>query len=602
MACLMVCVATIAWSDLRFTSEPDTTATVNRRYRYDLDGVPSVTSDGGTFFFQLVTAPEGMVVDNLSGELFWFPTAAGTWRVGLEARNEAGEVADGGFDVTVSSGIAPRFVPPTGVLVSLGVPVSLQLRAEAGDAPLTWQLRDGPMGALLQPETGAVSWVPTAAGTGRFNVSLTNAFGSVSGAFDVEVSNAPQPRPTAMLRVTPEEALPGTLVQLSASGSTAGTPDGSLSFLFDFGDGSPTRYGFEDSTQQGYVVPGVYTARVRVQNVHLNEDESTARVVVRTDAGLTPPAARILADRQGGEAAPVEARFECECRPGEAAIVTWEWEFGDGDTSDRPDPVHVFARPGGYNVKLRVVDAVGLEARDSFYLPVWSTDGGQRPPYSRARVRPTPVGEAPFEPELVAEFGDSDGIVVSRTWTLPDGRTITDEDPKLSLQALGTSRVELSVRDNDGLVSTDIIELRATRNGAVPPVIRSKPELEARVGAPYRYDEDSRASAINGPSRWAVGLVVDGQRVGAPDGLSVDEATGAVTWTPVAAQVGRQEVALTVTNAAGTAVQRFTVAVAETPPACGCSSGLSGCVLAALVLLARRRRSAVSVEAGPSGC
>jgi hypothetical protein len=103
----------------------------------------------------------------------------------------------------------------------------------------------------------------------------------------------------------------------------------------------------------------------------------------------------------------------------------------------------------------RVVDEAGLEGRDSIYVPVWESQGGKKPPFARARVEPAAIGEAPFAPKLVAEFGDPDGIIVNRTWRLPDGRTVVDEDPTLHLDTLGTSRVELTVRDNDGLTNAE---------------------------------------------------------------------------------------------------------------------------------------------------
>ncbi len=588
----VLCVVSLtALAGLGFDSTPALTATVNQRYRYDLDGVPSVSTDAGVdYTFSLGAHPPEMLVDNVTGELFWFPTVAGDAGVELIVSNRLGDVERQRFTVEVSAGAAPDFVPSPSVVVSLGAPLVLQLSATRGDPPLTWQLAASPMGALLQPERGTLSWSPIAAGTQPFTVSLSNAFGTVTRTFDVVVSAVPQPSPTARLSVTPAEPFPGALVRLSAAGSSAGSPDASLSFLFDFGDGSPSRYGVEDSTQQGYVVPGVYTARVTVENVHLRRDEATARVVVRTDAGLTPPSARIIADPPAGDA-PVEVRFSCDCTAGEAELVAWQWEFGDGQSSDLEAPVHVYARPGGYNAKLRVLDALGLEARDSFYIPVWTMDGGRRPPFARARVRPTAVGDAPFAPELVSEFGDPDGVVVQRSWRLPDGREVVDEDPTLQLQTLGVARVELRVTDNDGFVSLDTLELKSTRNGQLPPEIRSRPEGVARVGVPFVYDEDNRAGARNGPVRWSVGLVVDNARVGAPEGLSIDETTGAVTWVPTSAQLGQQEVALVATNAAGSAVQRFQVAVAQAPSGCGCQSADVSLVFAVLVLVARRRRT-----------
>ncbi len=581
-----------AAAGLSFESTPTQLATVNQLYRYDVDGTPSVSTDAGVgYTFAVTEGPADLAVDNLTGEIFWFPAVTGLVPVELTVTNALGEVARQRFVVTVTTGSAPTFAPPSGLVVPLGRPLTLQLRATTGDAPLAWQLLGNPGGALLQPESGSLSWVPMALGPSTFTVSLTNVYGSVTHAFPVEVVDTQLPVPTASLVLQPAgDVVPGSLVQLDASGSTSGTSaSGARSFLFDFGDGSPSRYGAEATTQQGYGAPGVYTARVVVENVHLQQAEATTRVVVRTDGGLAPPSARIVADRRG-ERAPIEVSFACDCAQGDSPLVSYTWEFGDGETSDQPSPTHVYARPGGYNVKLRVGDTVGLEARDSFYLPVWSSEDGLKPPFARARVRPTAIGDAPFSPQLVAEFGDPDGIVVSRTWRLPDGRTLVDEDPTLNLQALGSVRVELSVRDNDDLVSTDVIELRATRDGQLPPVIRSKAASTAKVGAPFVYDEDGRASAVNGPFRWAVGLVVDQQRVGAPAGMTIDEATGALTWTPTSAQLGSQEVALVVTNAAGSAVQRFSVQVAAAPGGCGCDATPWLWSVGAVLVFARRRR------------
>jgi PKD repeat protein len=49
-------------------------------------------------------------------------------------------------------------------------------------------------------------------------------------------------------------------------------------------------------------------------------------------------------------------------------VVQWLWEFGDGQTSTDPNPVHTYAEPGDYQVRLTVTDdsaATGTRTRDA---------------------------------------------------------------------------------------------------------------------------------------------------------------------------------------------------------------------------------------------
>jgi len=44
---------------------------------------------------------------------------------------------------------------------------------------------------------------------------------------------------------------------------------------------------------------------------------------------------------------------------GNAPIISWEWQFGDGNTSDLQNPRHAYASAGSFLVKLRVTDENG---------------------------------------------------------------------------------------------------------------------------------------------------------------------------------------------------------------------------------------------------
>jgi len=47
---------------------------------------------------------------------------------------------------------------------------------------------------------------------------------------------------------------------------------------------------------------------------------------------------------------------------GNASIVSWQWDFGDGGTSGLPSPQHTYTRNGTYTVKLTVRDGNDLES------------------------------------------------------------------------------------------------------------------------------------------------------------------------------------------------------------------------------------------------
>ena len=54
-------------------------------------------------------------------------------------------------------------------------------------------------------------------------------------------------------------------------------------------------------------------------------------------------------------------------------IVSWEWDFGDGNTSHEQNPVHIYPKKGIYSVKLTVVDSEGERDTDetAVFIDVW---------------------------------------------------------------------------------------------------------------------------------------------------------------------------------------------------------------------------------------
>jgi hypothetical protein len=88
-------------------------------YAYDVNasGDPMPT-------FALTTAPQGMVIDSISGLITWTPPAAGTYNITVQANNSAGSTSQN-FAINVSSlpqfsCIAPVRIMPLGDSITVG--------------------------------------------------------------------------------------------------------------------------------------------------------------------------------------------------------------------------------------------------------------------------------------------------------------------------------------------------------------------------------------------------------------------------------------------------------------------------------------------------
>ncbi|MBI5855154.1 MAG: S8 family serine peptidase [Nitrospirae bacterium] len=103
------------------------------------------------------------------------------------------------------------------------------------------------------------------------------------------------------------------------------------------------------------------------------------------------------------------------------------------------------------------------------------------------------------------------------------------------------------IQDNGGIA-----------NGGVDLLVSSTPETTARVGTRYRYEP--QVSDPDEGERFVFSLQT------APVGMTIDAATGAVTWMPAPTQLGVQSITLRVTDQAGAATdQSFSITVSPIP-------------------------------------
>jgi hypothetical protein len=93
-------------------------------------------------------------------------------------------------------------------------------------------------------------------------------------------------------------------------------------------------------------------------------------------------------------------------------------------------------------------------------------------------------------------------------------------------------------------------------NASLPPVFTSTPPTSGQAGQSYTYDADA-SDPNNDPLSFSLTT--------APSGMSINAATGIVSWVPTSAQLGGNGVTVQVTDGVFNVTQSFTVMVAAAP-------------------------------------
>ena len=125
--------------------------------------------------------------------------------------------------------------------------------------------------------------------------------------------------------------------------------------------------------------------------------------------------------------------------------MTWEWDFGDGTTSDEQNPTHTYLRRGTYTVSLTAKNAYGTStATRKNFITI-----GMEP---KADFSGSPeTGDSP----LTVKFTDKSlGQITKWTWDFGDGKRSSEQSPVHTYWSGGEYNVILTVSNDYG--SSDI--------------------------------------------------------------------------------------------------------------------------------------------------
>ena len=392
-----------------------------------------------------------------------FPENRSTDRLAVEV--DQGPIADAGADIVACAMSEVRF-DGSGSTDIDGVVNSF-----------TWDFGDGQIGGGEQPAHFYSK-------PGDYRVFLTIE-GEEAGLCDStsmdEVAVKIVPGPAAV--ISGPAAVP-VGVAAAFDGSASTMENGKISgWTWDFGDGK-TATG--PAAEHVFTEAGVYRVTLTLSSDQALPECRTvsATHLVRVNA---PPAA------DGGDdllvAVDEEAVFDASgSADPDGGIVSYDWDFGDGETATGIEVRHRYRAPGTYTARLTVRDEAGLDnsaSTDDVTVVV--------------NARPEPVIAGP----AVACVGapetwraDGPGSARRHSWVFGDGNEGRGDSTSHAFGKPGRYDLVLYADDGKGLANSRGHTTRVVHVNQ-PPVAVAGPDMLVCPGSTVRFD-GSRSGDVDG--------------------------------------------------------------------------------------------------------
>jgi len=201
---------------------------------------------------------------------------------------------------------------------SMGSPTSWQ-----------WNFGDGTSSTAQSPSHSYAT-----AGSKTVTLTVTNASGSNSAGRTVTVAVAL----AASFTYSPTSPVAGQEVQFTDT--SMGSP---TSWQWNFNDGASSTVQHPSHT---FTSPGSYNVTLTVSNS--SGSTSSSRII------NISPGSRLLADFDVSPSSPTLGQPVQFTDTSTGSPTSWEWEFGDGQTSVMQNPSHTYTAAGSYGVTLTV--------------------------------------------------------------------------------------------------------------------------------------------------------------------------------------------------------------------------------------------------------
>jgi len=226
------------------------------------------------------------------------------------------------------------------------------------------------------------------------------------------------------------------------------------SYNWDFGDGNTSSM---MSPTHTYAAAGTYNACLTVTGIDANQNTCIDSICLPIQVGgsFLPCNLMQLSANYSQTTTGLTANFTNSTSCNTCMITTYNWDFGDGNTSTATNPSHTYVNAGTYNVCLQVIgiDSMQNTCIDSFCTNVTVSGSSQAPCNATANYTASTTN-------LTANFTNTSSCVGCVTtnyyWSFGDGGTSTQANPSHTYGMSGTYSACLVVTGIDSMQNTCI--------------------------------------------------------------------------------------------------------------------------------------------------
>ena len=444
------------------------------------DGSASQASAGSTLVAYEWDFESDGVIDETRAKPRRVFSLRGTYTVTLRVTDSLGETNTDTLTVTVLNREPTASFNHTPLEPTVFQTIQFQDNSTDPDGNVTawaWDFGDGTTSTLEDPTHKYEE-------RGSYTVTLTitdNDGGTDASTRAIATINL---EPTASFRA-PSTANVGEGIRFVDESTDP--EEGPMTYLWNFGDGSTST---ARNPIHGYDTPEAVLVTLLVTDDEGATHTATTTIVIFP---TIRPVAEFTHEPEGGTIHDTLTFFD-ESRDEDGSILAWEWDFGDGETSRRKDPTHVFEDKGTHRVTLTVEDDDGNTDTVTQSVTI------ENLPPTAEFTASTTTAQVDDEVRFTDSSTDPEDHKLEYSWDFGDGSTSDASNPRHSYDEKGTYTVVLTLSDDEGETDTASasvkVEGEPAGGGGIPGFPFASVAIGAllgalllsRMGAPHRRE------------------------------------------------------------------------------------------------------------------
>ena len=532
-----------------------------------------------TLTFSLASgAPAGASIGSATGSFTWTPTEQqdGVHNITIRVQDGAGATDSENIQVTVGEvNVAPVLNPIGSKSVTQLETLSFTATATDNDTmggtadTLTFSMTDAPTGASINQNTGAFTWTPTANHTGAYTITVTVTDGAGASDSEAVVVTVTESNQNPVLgSIGSKNVNEGATLSFNATAtdgnndtlafSLVGTPPSGASINQNTGAFTWTPTEMQDGSHSITVSVsdgngGTDSETVTVTVNEVNEDPVLASVGSKSVdelAALSFTASATDADAIGGTADTLTFSLASGA-PAGASIGSATGSFTWTPT-EQQDGVH--------NITIRVQDGAGATDSENIQVTVGEVNVAPvlNPIGSKSVTQLETLSFTATATDNDTMGGTADTLTFSMT-DAPTGASINQNTGAFTwtptANHTGAYTITVTVTDGAGASDSEAVVVTVTESNQ-NPVLGSIGSKNVNEGATLSFN----ATATDGNNDTLAFSLVGTP----PSGASINQNTGAFTWTPTEMQDGSHSITVSVSDGnGGTDSETVTVTVNE---------------------------------------